>query len=48
MPYKIVKNRGKETYKVINSKTGVIHAKSATKKNAEAQVRLLESLERKK
>jgi hypothetical protein len=48
MPYKIVKNRGVDTYKVVNRKTGVIHAKSATKKNAEAQVRLLESLEKKK
>lgn len=47
MLYKVLKNRGKETYKVINSKTGVIHAKATSKKNAEAQVRLLTSLEKK-
>jgi hypothetical protein len=48
MPYAIRKNRGVDTYKVVNTKTGTIHAKSTTKKNAEAQVRLLESLEKKK
>ena len=48
MPYAIRKNRGVDTYKVVNSKTGVIHAKATSKKNAEAQVRLLNSLEKKK
>ena len=47
MPYTIRKNRGVNTYKVVNSETKVVHAKSTTKKNAEAQVRLLESLEKK-
>lgn len=47
MPYAVRKNRGVDTYKVVNTKTGVIHAKATTKKNAEAQVRLLNSLEKK-
>ena len=46
MPYKIVKLRGKNLYRVINSRTGEVHAKGTTRKKAEAQVRLLESFER--
>ncbi len=47
MPYKIIKNRGQSTYRVINSKTGTVHAVATTKPKAEAQVRLLNSLEKK-
>jgi hypothetical protein len=46
MPYKIVKNRGKNTFRVINSKTKKIKAKSTTLKKAKKQVRLLYLLER--
>lgn len=45
MPYKIRKNRNKNTYKVYNTESGKIFAKSSTLKNAEAQVRLLYMLE---
>ena len=45
MPYKIRKNRNKNTYKVYNTESGKIFAKQATLKNAEAQVRLLYRLE---
>jgi len=47
MPYLIRKIRNKPLYKVINSATGKIHSTGTTKPKAEAQVRLLESLERK-
>jgi hypothetical protein len=47
MPYLIRKLRNKPLYKVINSSTGKIHSKSTSKKNAEAQIRLLQSLEKK-
>lgn len=46
MPYKIKKVKNKNCYKVFNSKTGKIHSKCSTKKKADAQVRLLESLEK--
>lgn len=46
MPYKIRKIRNQDKYKVINSKTGKIHSTGTTKAKAEAQVRLLESLEK--
>ena len=48
MPYKIEKCNqcGCGTYKVINTRTGVIHAKHTTLKKAQAQVRLLEGLKR--
>ena len=48
MPYKIRKNRNKNTYKVYNTESGKIFAKAATLKNAEAQVRLLYMMERKR
>jgi len=44
MPYKIVKI-GVGKYKVVNSETGAVHAENTTKAKAEAQVRLLESVE---
>lgn len=46
MPYKI-NQISPRRYEVINSKTGTIHSKSTTKKKAEAQLRLLENLEKK-
>jgi hypothetical protein len=46
MPY-LIRLVSKNKYAVINKQTGKIHAKHTTKANAEAQVRLLESLERK-
>lgn len=46
MPYKIVKNRGKNTYKVINVYNGKIKAKSTTLKKAKKQIRLLYLIER--
>jgi hypothetical protein len=48
MPYKIRKNRNKNTYKVYNTESGKVFAKAATLKNAEAQVRLLYMMERKR
>lgn len=47
MPYAIRKIRNQNFYKVINLKTGEIHSKSTTKPKAEAQKRLLESLDKK-
>jgi endonuclease YncB( thermonuclease family) len=41
MPYKIEKNAGGKTFKVINSDTGKVHAKKTSEKNAKAQLRLL-------
>lgn len=46
MPYKIVKNRCKNTFRVINSKTKKIKAKSTTLKKAKKQIRLLYLLEK--
>lgn len=43
MPYKIVKSGDK--YKVINEKTGKVHAKGTTKAKAEAQIRFLGGIE---
>lgn len=50
MPYKIEKCKecGCGTYKVINIKTGKIHAKHTTLQKAKAQVRLLEEKHEKK
>lgn len=45
MPYRAIKIRGMNKYKVINSKTGKIHAKGTTKKKAQAQLRILRSKE---
>lgn len=52
MPYSILKIDGSRSgtpcYQVINSQTGKVHAKCTTKANAEAQVRVLESIPEKK
>lgn len=45
MPYKIERNPGTHTYKVINTQTNFIHAASTTKAKAEAQIRLLHGIE---
>ena len=45
MPYTIHKIRNQNKYKVINTKTGEIHAKGTTKQKAEAQKRILAKLE---
>lgn len=45
MPYKIIKLKGRNHYKVINSDTGKVHAKDTTLKNAKAQIRLLGMME---
>lgn len=47
MPYNIRKVKNQPCYKVVNSETGKIHSKCTTKKKAQAQVRLLHSLEQK-
>jgi hypothetical protein len=44
MPYELIKISPRR-YQVINSETGVVHAKYSTLKNAKAQIRLLDSLE---
>lgn len=46
MPYIVRKVPGKDCYSVKNSETGKVHAMCSTKPKAEAQVRLLNSLER--
>ena len=40
----MIKLRDKNLYKVINVKTGEVHAKGTTRKKAEAQIRLLNQL----
>lgn len=47
MPYKLRKIRGKDLYKVVNSETGDVKSKGSTKKDAQAQLRLLRGLEKK-
>lgn len=47
MPYAIRKVRNEAKYKVVNIKTGEVHSKGTTKPKAEAQKRLLESIEKK-
>lgn len=47
MPYKMFKIRNKDLYKVVNSKTGKVHSAGTTKDKAKAQLRLLETIERK-
>lgn len=47
MPYKIKKNKNKNSYKVYNEDTGKIYSKCTTKEKAEAQIRLLRMLENK-
>jgi len=46
MPYKVSKVRNKECYQVKNKLTGAVHAKCTTKAKAEAQVRLLDRIEK--
>lgn len=48
MPYKILKIRNTNKYKVVNKDTGKIMSKHATKENAIKQVKLLEYLRFKK
>jgi len=48
MPYIIRKNRGTNTYKVLNAITKQIHSKASTKENALKQVRLMGMLDIKK
>lgn len=48
MPYKIRKNRNKNTFKVYNPETGRVYSKATTLKNAEAQIRLLNMIDRMK
>ena len=48
MPYKIRKLPGKNRYRVTQTNTGQIRAKSTTLKKAQAQVRLLYMLNRQK
>ena len=48
MPYKIIKNRNSNSYKVINKDTGKIHSFHSSKLNAEKQIRLLEYIDHRK
>ena len=43
MPYKMRKLPQSDYYKVYNTETGTIHSKHATKKNAKAQMRILDN-----
>lgn len=45
MPYKILKLRNQDAYRVKNTETGKVLAKKTTKAKAEAQVRLLRGIE---
>jgi len=47
MPYKIRKLPNENYYRVKNAETGKVMSSKTTKEKAEAQVRLLMSLERK-
>ena len=42
MPYKLIKVKGKNLYKVINELTGKVHSKGSTQSDAEKQIRLME------
>jgi len=48
MPYKMIKIRNKDLYKVINTETGEVHSKGSTKENAKKQIRLLYMLDKEK
>lgn len=48
MPYTIRKVPNKECYRVRNAKTKRVFARCSTRKNAEAQVRLLRAIENNK
>ena len=45
MPYKIRKNRNKNTYRLVNIKTGQVKEYSTTRKKATRQLRLLNAIE---
>jgi len=45
MPYAIIKNKNKSTYKVVNKDTGKVHAKNTTKLKAEKQIKLLQYID---
>ena len=47
MPYAIRKIKNKPLYKVYNRETGEVYSKGTTEVKAKAQVRLLESIEKK-
>ena len=42
MPYKLIKVKGKNLYKVINEISGKVHSKGSTLTDAEKQIRLME------
>ena len=42
MPYKLIKVKGKNLYKVINELTGKVHSKGSTLSDAEKQIRIME------
>ena len=42
MPYKLIKVKGKNLYKVINELTGKIHSKGSTRSDAEKQIRIMQ------
>jgi hypothetical protein len=44
MPWKIIKNKNRRTYRVENIKTGKIKSYHSTLKNAKKQLRLLNSI----
>jgi hypothetical protein len=46
MPYEVIRI-GPGKYKVINKDTGKVHAKGTSKKNADAQVRIMMQAEEK-
>jgi hypothetical protein len=48
MPLVIRKKRNEDCYVVKNKETGKVHAKCTTRAKAEAQVRLLMAIDRKK
>jgi len=49
MPYKVIKKPGTQArFKVVNTKTGYVHAKGTTLKRAQAQLRLLKQIEAQK
>lgn len=45
MPYKVEKVRNKQCWKVVNTKTGVVHTKCGTLANAKKQLSLLNMLD---
>ena len=42
MPFKLIKVKGKNLYKVINELTGKIHSKGSTLSDAEKQIRIMQ------